>query len=88
MADAKLPPARLKALLEGPAHPGPGGTPASWKPNVHSSLQQGSFYTCVPLCAAVSGALVIVRMYIKVNVVRKLDLSDCKPAQMIILCNV
>jgi hypothetical protein len=64
--------------LNGPAYPWPGGSTVSWKPDVHSPLQAKAFYTCVSLCAGISGALVILRMYTKIRIVRKLDLSDCE----------
>jgi hypothetical protein len=88
MAAPKLSAAQMRALLEGPAHRGHGATSASWTPNVHSPLQQISYYTCVCVCATVSGILVILRMHTKVNMVQRLDLSDCKALVQIIVRRV
>ncbi|KAF2464557.1 uncharacterized protein BDR25DRAFT_95504 [Lindgomyces ingoldianus] len=71
----KLNPALVAALLEGPALPYPGGSDGTWQPTVHSRDQLW-YYVCVSLCTAFSGIFIILRLYTKLRVVHKLDLSD------------
>ena len=67
--------AQIAELLQGPAlQPPPGATVRF--PTTHSDEQKW-FYVCVVLSSVVPGVLLLLRMYTKLRVVRKVDFTDC-----------
>jgi hypothetical protein len=42
-----------------------------------TSPEQNWYYVCAVLCTTVSGIFVLLRLYTKVYVIRKIDLTDC-----------
>lgn len=64
-----------KDLLAGPALPPPPGVIAHFS---RTSPDQKWFYICVPLFTIIPGIFILLRLYTKLKIVRKLDLSDCE----------
>ncbi len=61
--------------LHGPALEPPSGVISQF-PTVHSD-EQAWFYAAATLSAVVPGTLLFLRLYTKLRVVRKVDLTDC-----------
>lgn len=62
------------ALLEGPALTPPNGVIPSV---TNRSDEQHWYYVCVSFCTVVPGVLLLLRLYTKLRIVRKVDLTDC-----------
>jgi hypothetical protein len=45
-------------------------------PTTHSD-EQAWYYVCATLCAVIPGTLLLLRLYIKLHIVRKVILTDC-----------
>ena len=67
--------ATMAELLFEPAMKTPSGVVSQF-PTTHSS-DQAWFYIAATLLAVVSGTLLLLRLYTKWRIVRKLDLVDC-----------
>lgn len=61
--------------LQSPALDTPPGVISQF-PTIRSK-DQAWFYVCVALATVVTGTLLLLRIYIKLRVVRKVDLTDC-----------
>lgn len=71
----KVTPAAMIDPFEEPALVTPPGLISQF-PTTHSNEQKW-FFVCVIICAAVSGFFLLLRLYTKLHIVRKLDLTDC-----------
>ena len=60
--------------LQLPALDTPPGV-VSFFPTTHSD-DQAWYYVCATLCAVVPGSLVLLRLYTKLRIVRKVDVTD------------
>ena len=45
-------------------------------PTTHSRVQVW-YYVCAALCAVTTGTFLLLRLYTKVRIVRKVDVTDC-----------
>ena len=65
----------LALLLEGPALNPPKGV----IPHItNRSTEQDRFYVCVALCTVIQAIFLLLRLYTKVRIVRKVDITDCR----------
>jgi hypothetical protein len=62
-------------LLDGPAHKAPPGVIVHLS---RTSPEQKWYFICVPLFTVIPGIFLILRLYTKIKIIRKLDLTDCK----------
>ena len=60
--------------LDGPALLPPAGATSDL---TNKSSQQNWYYFFISLCTIIPGVLLLLRLYTKINIVRKLDLTDC-----------
>lgn len=60
--------------LDGPALLPPPGVTSHL---TNSSSQQNWYYVFISLCTVIPGVLLLLRLYTKIRIVRKLDLTDC-----------
>ena len=71
---------QLAGLLDGPALSLPKGvTP---EVNNHSG-EQALYFVVASLCTIVPGMLLLLRLYTKLRIFRKVDLTDCKNPEMV-----
>lgn len=61
--------------LNQPALSTPPGT-VSHFPTTHSR-EQAWYYVCATLCAVITGTFLLLRLYTKVRIVSKVDVTDC-----------
>lgn len=61
--------------LDGPALSPPPGVEANFSTESHVEKW---YYLCAVLCTVSPGSFIILRMYTKISIVRKVDLTDCK----------
>jgi hypothetical protein len=73
-------------LLYGPAMKAPPGVFPL--PLGRTSPDQKWYFICVPLFTIIPGFFLMLRLYTKVNIVRKVDLTDCKNPTIAAVCLV
>jgi hypothetical protein len=61
--------------LDGPALSPPPSVEANFSTKSHAETW---YYVCAVLCTVIPGSFIVLRMYTKVSIVRKVDLTDCK----------
>lgn len=65
----------MAEALQQPALETPSGVISQF-PTTHSD-EQAWYYVCVTLSTVVPGTLLLLRLYTKLSIVRRVDLTDC-----------
>ena len=76
----------MEDLLQGPSSDTPPGVVSQF-PTTHSD-EQAWFYVSATLSAVVPGTLLLLRLYTKLRVVRKVDVTDCSTSPFILVARV